>query len=231
MSDVEELVEQLKEIFDSYIPKHPVEIYDAKTKEWKSVIYRPIFKSTVQKMIEALTRSRFGPEISEKQKEYGRKYLFSIDSAPDCVDIVFYTEGGYLLTTEPRTVVHAFVHANLIGKMGIANDVAKAEVEYYKTGDESFLLKSNEIYSYYHEFDEVVAKTMEAVFFDFIGDEDNLDKILKDWNVYMKTAYRNKSRYKNAFVLYNIYTHLGLSHFLEKIERLMLDGKRISFIP
>jgi hypothetical protein len=112
--------------------------------------------------------------------------------------------------------------------MGVANEAAKAEVNFYKTGDESFQKLSSEIYSSYHEFDEVVAKTMEIIFFDFVGDEENLNRLLRNWNIFMKTG--RDSRYEKALILYDLYKKIGLSHFLKKVERLMQDKQKIELV-
>jgi hypothetical protein len=118
MNGFMEFVKKLKKILGPYVPKHFVEVYDYRSKKWRRVIYRPIVESFILQMVEALTRSRFGPNISEEQKEYGRRNLFSIDSMPDYVDIVLYAEGGIRFEQSPRSYYPHIHPCQLDGKNG-----------------------------------------------------------------------------------------------------------------
>jgi hypothetical protein len=221
---MKDLFNLLKEVFGSGIPKNKIDIYDARSMKWKKVVYRPVVKTSCKDCIEAMARSRFGMNPSEEDIKKAEEEFYGYDSTPVYVDIVIYSEGGFLLSDNPESLVHAFVHANLIGKYGIAKEAAKLEAKFYKTGKKKYLENSLEIFSLYHEFDEVCTKAMEAIFFDSINDEKNLKRILKNWK------FLNDEKHQGAIHMYHLYKQIGLKNFLRKVENLMKDKEKISMI-
>lgn len=172
IEEFSKVVDSVKEVFGKYVPRNSVEVYFPKERVWKNLVYRPVLMTGVDRFVEARAREAYGINFTPYQKSIAEKRTLPYADSELPGGEFFVAEGAFICShyfsgkSSIIDVVHEFTHANLTGKMGIANEAAKEMVKFYKTGDFDAGKRSHDIFCKYHELNEAFARFAEMMFLD-----------------------------------------------------------------